>query len=210
MKRAELHVHSTYSDGLDRAERIVDVAVRLGIDAISITDHDTVQGSMAALDYVRDEHLDIEVIPGAEISTSDGHLLVYYIERDIDKGMSLMETIEEVRKRNGICAVSHPFQIERSGAFRIELIKHADALEVFNAKYVIGIFNRISERIADRYGMAKIAGSDAHTADEVGYGLTLYTGTLKEAIAERKTEYNGRKMPLSRQIGYSLKKKFIH
>ncbi|WP_456478745.1 PHP domain-containing protein [Geoglobus ahangari] len=206
MFRAELHVHSTYSDGLDGVEKIVMRAVELGLSCISITDHDTVQGSLAAMDFVRDEHLSITVIPGVEVTTRDGHLLVFFVEDEIDRGMSLVETVEEVRRKGGLCAVSHPFQVERKGVFRPNLFRYVDAVEVFNAKYITGFFNRLARMYAERYGKAMIAGSDAHSSKEVGYGVTYFPENLRKDILGRRTEAGGKRIPISRRVSYLLGK----
>lgn len=206
MFKAELHVHSTYSDGLDSVEKIVMRAIEIGLSCISITDHDTVQGSLAAMDFVRDENLNITVIPGVEVSTSDGHLLAFFVEKEIDRGMTLVETVKEVRKQGGVCAVSHPFQVERRGVFRPGLFRHVDAVEVFNAKYLTGFFNHLARRFAVKYGKAMIAGSDAHSSLEVGYGVTRFEGDLKKSILERKTVAGGRRIPLRRRIAYAFSK----
>lgn len=206
MLRAELHVHSTYSDGIDAVEKIVMRAAEIGLACISITDHDTVQGSLAAIDFVRDENLGITVIPGVEISTADGHLLAFFVERDIDGGMPLPETVQEVRRQGGLCALAHPFQVERRGAFRPDMFRYVDAVEVFNAKYVFGIFNRLARKFAVRYGKAMIAGSDAHSSLEVGYGVTEFEGDLRTSILAGKTVADGRRIPIMRRVAYALNK----
>ncbi len=208
MLKAELHVHSTYSDGRDRVERIVDVALERGLNVIAITDHDTIQGSLSAIDYVRDEHLEIEAIPALEISTSNGHLLAFFLEDEVESGMSLIETVDAVKKKGGISIISHPFQIERRGVFKPSLFSYADGIEVFNAKYIFGISNLLAERMAKRLGKAGIAGSDAHSANEVGYGITTFHGDLRRAIEEGKTGIMPKKIPLKTQFSYFFKRRF--
>ncbi|MEM4155832.1 MAG: PHP domain-containing protein, partial [Archaeoglobaceae archaeon] len=77
MLKAELHVHSNFSDGKDSVERILKTAVEKKIDVISITDHDTIDGSLSAIEFVSTEKLPLIVIPGIEISTRSEHLLTY-------------------------------------------------------------------------------------------------------------------------------------
>jgi len=78
----DLHIHSTCSDGLDTPEELVDIALSKGFEAISITDHDTVEGANRAIEAARDK--DIEVIPGVELSAFDKdqdiHILAYYVD----------------------------------------------------------------------------------------------------------------------------------
>jgi len=197
MFRSELHVHSNHSDGRDNVKRIVLRALELGLNALSITDHDTLNGSLEAAEFVRDEHLDIEIIPGVEITTSDGHLLAYGVSRDIDRGMSLKESVWEVKKQNGLTAIPHPFQIDRHGVRRLELFRYVDAIEVFNAKFLTGFCNFLSWKISKKFNKPMIAGSDAHRIETVGYGMTLifYNDVLK-GIAKGKTKVCCKRIPL--------------
>jgi len=78
--RFDLHVHSSCSDGRDDVRTILHAAVRCGLAGISITDHDTLKGSLSAMQIIREEGLDLILIPGAEVTTSEGHLLLLGIE----------------------------------------------------------------------------------------------------------------------------------
>ena len=81
MKRIDLHIHTTASDGTATPEEIVREASRLGLAAIAITDHDTAAGYERAA--AEAEKTGLEVVPGIEISTKYGgavHILGYYID----------------------------------------------------------------------------------------------------------------------------------
>lgn len=82
MELADLHIHSNKSDGLLSPGQIVDCGVEKGLKALSITDHDTIDGIETAIDYAADK--DIEVIPGIEFSTEyegvEVHMLGYYFD----------------------------------------------------------------------------------------------------------------------------------
>ena len=65
--RVDLHLHSTFSDGTDTPKEIVDMANSLGLSAIALTDHDTVNGVSYALEAA--EGTGLEVISGVELST---------------------------------------------------------------------------------------------------------------------------------------------
>ncbi len=79
---SDLHVHTNYSDGTMSPEAVVDEAIRLGISTISITDHDTVEGVVAACQYGQGKNLNI--IPGLELSSYlsplEVHILGYFID----------------------------------------------------------------------------------------------------------------------------------
>ncbi|MEE8417380.1 MAG: PHP domain-containing protein [candidate division Zixibacteria bacterium] len=78
----DLHIHTNASDGLFTPSEIVENSLKLGLGAISITDHDTVDGYAEATRIVDPEVM--EVVPGVELSSNykgaDIHILGYYID----------------------------------------------------------------------------------------------------------------------------------
>ena len=81
MREIDLHIHTTASDGTDSPAEVVRCASEMGLRAIAITDHDTVNGYAEAFSAGLDHGL--EVVPGIEVSTKYGvavHILGYYIE----------------------------------------------------------------------------------------------------------------------------------
>lgn len=80
--RADLHVHTTFSDGLYRPEEIIDLARRCGLGAVAITDHDTLAGVEPTRQAA--QGTTIEVISGVEITTEyqgrELHLLGYFVD----------------------------------------------------------------------------------------------------------------------------------
>lgn len=86
MKRIDLHVHTTASDGTVSPAEAVKLAHETGLAAIAITDHDTVSGYAEAAEA--GEKYGVEVVPGIEISTKYGravHILGYYIDPNSEK-----------------------------------------------------------------------------------------------------------------------------
>ncbi len=79
---SDLHVHTNYSDGTMTPEEVVAEAIRLGVSTIAITDHDTVDGVIAAKRYGHGKNL--HIIPGIEFSSylspSEIHILGYFID----------------------------------------------------------------------------------------------------------------------------------
>ncbi|MDN5364383.1 MAG: 3,5-nucleoside bisphosphate phosphatase [Eubacteriales bacterium] len=94
---ADLHTHSTASDGADTPAQIVEKAAAIGLKAVGITDHDAVDGLAEALQ--RGKELGIEVVPGVEINTDyegqEVHILGYYIDF---QHPSLLATLEDMRR----------------------------------------------------------------------------------------------------------------
>lgn len=81
--RGDLHIHSygqfgsfDVTDSTMTPQAIVDTAIEKGLKIISITDHNKINNSYLAIDYAKDK--DILVLPGIEVTTTQGHLLVYF------------------------------------------------------------------------------------------------------------------------------------
>lgn len=100
---ADLHIHSSASDGSYTPEQIVDMARSLGIRTISIADHDSVEGVERALNYGLRKH--VEVIPAVELSSEsemgDFHFIGYFVDY---KNISLQRHLVELREKRLIRA----------------------------------------------------------------------------------------------------------
>ena len=152
--RFDLHVHSNCSDGHDEVRTILRAAVRRGLAGLSITDHDTLQGSLKALKIIREERLDLILIPGGEVTTAEGHLLVLGVEELPPCGLSPEETAEMAREQGGITIVPHPYHPFRHAIGRIP---DCDAVEVYNSKHLFGIANARARRNAKKLGLPMVA-----------------------------------------------------
>ena len=99
-KYADLHIHSTYSDGTFTPEEIVLRAKSLGFSAISITDHDTIEGIEETIHYGKIHN--IEVIPGIEFSTRSKkghqHILGYFIDYKNSRFRKILNTLRKKRE----------------------------------------------------------------------------------------------------------------
>ncbi|GAB6167736.1 PHP domain-containing protein [Clostridium carnis] len=93
MKYADLHIHSSYSDGTMTPEEIIEIAKIAGVKAISITDHD----SIAAQYITTKKYNDIEIISGIELSTEykdlELHVLGYFIDIENIKLKKVVEKL---------------------------------------------------------------------------------------------------------------------
>ncbi|MGC9444861.1 MAG: CehA/McbA family metallohydrolase [Candidatus Methanospirareceae archaeon] len=198
----DLHVHTNYSlDGHDTVERIIAVAQARGLDGLAICDHNTMAGVQAARDYVAAHDLKFMIVPGEEVSTAQGHLLLLGLERCIERGMSASETIRAVRHYERELAQSiviiapHPYHPFRNSIGNLCTQPEIEAIEVFNSRYFTGLGNLRARRTAQRAGKIAVAGSDAHSADCVG----LATVTVDVAADEAA------RMPDYRALVQSLK-----
>ena len=193
----DLHVHTNYShDGHDPVEKIIDSAIAKKLDGIAICDHDTMEGFFAARKYVVDNDLDLIIIPGIEVTTSNGHLIVLGLVEGIEKGSSLQETIriarqKEKEKRGTVVIIAphplHPFR-HSIGNLCMYSELDIDAIETFNSRYFLGTANEIARRRAARKNIIAVAGSDAHCAECVGLATVEVEVEIEtENEAEQKT-----------------------
>lgn len=201
----DLHIHSTYSDGHADVKEIIKAAKRRGLDGIALTDHDTMRGIPAARRYIKEQKLDLILIPGIEVTTSEGHLLVLGVDKAPEKKKSPEETIERAHDLGGIADVPHPYHPFRHAIGRIP---DADAVEVYNSKHLFGLANGRAKLEARRRRMSMVAGSDSHFADTVGLGVTEIDAEdvdgVLEAIRAGRTKILGKRTPPQFFIGNTV------
>ena len=170
MLRFDLHVHTNYSkDGQSTVEEILKAAKAKGLDGVAITDHNTTAGAKYALEICDRVAPGLLVIPGEEISTRSGHLIVLGIVDEIPRGMSVSDTVKAGHDMGGTVVVPHPYNRPRHG---MSIPKGADAVEAYNSRFIFGIHNRLAKSRAKQLGLPTVAGSDAHTAKFVGTAIT--------------------------------------
>lgn len=168
MLRVEFHCHTVYSkDSLTSPEALLAACRRKGIDRVVITDHNNIQGALAA------QKLDPEmVIVGEEIKTEKGELLAAFVTEEVRRDLPPLEAIRRLREQGAFISVSHPFDRLRNGAWALpdleEIAPLVDAIEVFNARCMQAEFNKLAQQFAQEHGLAGTAGSDAHVAFELG------------------------------------------
>ena len=167
--RVDLHSHTRFSpDSRTRPEDLVERAREVGLSRLAITDHNTIDGALAA------RRLDPElVIVGEEISTLEGELLAYFLDEAIPPRLTIQETIRRLREQGAAISVSHPADKHRGtssiGIARLlEIVGLVDAIEVFNARCLRSADNQAALEVAVAHGKAGTAGSDAHTLPELG------------------------------------------
>ncbi|XGI83620.1 CehA/McbA family metallohydrolase [Halorutilales archaeon Cl-col2-1] len=214
--KVDLHVHSDAShDGRSSVESILERASEIGLDAVAITDHDSISESLRAHEIASE--YDIISIPGVEISTSDGHLLALGIEDLPEIGMPIDETVERVRDLGGLAVVPHPFQRTRHGAGKVD---DCDAMEVYNSRLLTGRSNRKARKYAEANGFTQVGGSDAHTVSMVGRTYTEILTTIDskietsenvvDSLRQGVTSIHGKRTPIhlsARQIAKGGSKK---
>jgi glycosyltransferase involved in cell wall biosynthesis len=165
----DLHMHTDHShDCATPVDTLLESAKAAGLGAIAITDHNEISGALEAAERANG----IKVIVAEEVKTADqGEVIGLFIKEKIQRGMSLEETIAEIRRQGGLVYVPHPF--DRMHAVpdyehMLDIVEDIDAIEVFNPRVAISSFNEEAARFAAKYRIVAGAGSDSHVPQGLG------------------------------------------
>jgi glycosyltransferase involved in cell wall biosynthesis len=165
----DLHMHTDHSpDCATPVDTLLDTAKRVGLGAIAVTDHNEISGALEA----RSRANGIKVIVAEEVKTADqGEVIGLFIEEKIPRGLTLQETIAEIRRQGGLVYMPHPF--DRMHAVPdyehlLDVVEEIDAIEVFNPRVAFSAFNEEAARFAAKYRIVAGAGSDSHVAQGLG------------------------------------------
>jgi glycosyltransferase involved in cell wall biosynthesis len=167
----DLHMHTDHShDCATPVEVLLATARDQGLGAIAVTDHNEISGALEASEKAA--AYGVKVIVGEEIKTaSQGEVIGLFLEEKIPRGLTLAETVAEIRRQGGVVYVPHPF--DRMHAVPdyehlLDVVGDVDAIEVYNPRVAIGSFNEEAARFAAKYRIPAGAGSDAHVAQGLG------------------------------------------
>jgi predicted metal-dependent phosphoesterase TrpH len=166
--RVDLHCHTHRSnDSATSYAALARACQRRGIDVIAVTDHNRIEGALEFRDLAGQR-----CIVGEEVRTTEGEIIGLFLTEFIPPRLSPEETIHEIKRQGGVVYVPHPFdRIRRSVIATAALRRVApqvDAVEVLNARLHSQAQNDEARRFAEEHRLLQGAGSDAHTAFEVG------------------------------------------
>ena len=162
---ADFHIHTIYSaDSLIQPKSLVDMLVAHGfIKVAAITDHDSVRGCRATVELAS-AYPDILVIPGVEISTTQGDVVVLGTYELPPKPWTPEIVADFAKSIGGVSIVAHPFRTygmgERARNYKV------DAIEVLNGGSSQDA-NDAAKEFAKISGLPGTAGSDAHQVSEL-------------------------------------------
>ncbi len=177
LMKIDLHTHTCYSFDCDTAvDKLVHAAEDVGLDAIAITDHD----SISAVRLAQKLSDKITIIPGMEITTWKGtHIIGLFLKEKI-VSKEIFEVIDEIHEQGGLAVLPHPFR--RSSGFMYakdkhqlytadearELLSRIDLVETVNLNCTKEALTDADSFFACHPDIPQSAGSDAHTPDVVG------------------------------------------
>jgi predicted metal-dependent phosphoesterase TrpH/glycosyltransferase involved in cell wall biosynthesis len=167
----DLHMHTDHSsDCATPVDVLLATARAEGLGAIAVTDHNEISGALDA--RAKAEEYGVKVIVGEEVMTAhQGEVIGLFIEEKIARGMTLGETIAEIKRQGGLVYVPHPFDRMHSVPdyeHLLAVVEDVDAIEVFNPRIAIPAYNEEAVRFAGKYRILGGAGSDAHVAQGLG------------------------------------------
>jgi predicted metal-dependent phosphoesterase TrpH len=201
--KIDLHVHTCYSrDSSITLKQLVSFAKKRGLDGVAVTDHNTVEGALKL------KTRDILVVPGIEVSTSNGHLLGINVTTPIPAKLGIEETIRLIHEAGGIAVAPHPTAFYKSPPSR--RVSSYDAVEVMNASSVpFSVLTHYSRKFAEGLGLPQTGGSDSHYAPEIGSAYTVVEADaavdeIVSAIKKGNVYPMGRGIPWKTRLERSL------
>ena len=193
---AELHVHTTHSDGIYTPKKNIALAKSRNLAVIAITDHDMINAALGVTQMA--QHQGIEAIVGQEITTkSQRHILGLFLRAAVPIFKTVPETVARIRDQGGLAIIAHPFLPFPGSTSAHEILGWLeettfDGIEVEN-QYLSESRRLHLREFYEQYSRnigAAIGGTDAHYGD-VGRIATLFPGRtakdLRAAIENRTT-----------------------
>lgn len=162
---ADFHLHTNYSpDSSISPKLLVDrLYMHPTIKVIAVTDHNTIQG-YEKVHELASVYPDILVIPGVEVTTPLGDLILLGVEENPPAAQDVNEIISFAKERAGLIVAPHPFRDYGLG----NSVGHyaVDAIETLNGGTPPHI-NQLAQNLAKQLGLPGVAGTDAHNIDEM-------------------------------------------
>jgi len=201
--KLDLHVHTSYSgDSLIKPEDVINYVKLKGLDGFAITDHQTLRGFKLLKEISRNK--DLIVIPGMEVKTHIGEIIILFIEDEIRFNDNNFHTIvEKVKENNGLIVIPHPFDFLRDSTLKMNLLndkiinKFIDGIEIINSRIIFKKCINKAKNFNKKYNLFETGGSDAHTLKEIGNGYTLIRDadksfeSIKNCLLEKKSRSMG-------------------
>jgi|TARA_B110000263_G_scaffold246542_1_gene257732 predicted metal-dependent phosphoesterase TrpH len=188
------HTYPVSDDSLLDPEELVSQAKKVGLDGVCITDHD---GFWDPKDIKKlSLKTDFLVIPGCEVTTEDGHLLVYGLKEYIF-GMHKSDFVKDlVEEQGGAIVIAHPYRrvyreptsennfsydqmIEKG--LRNNALKLSDAVEINNGRGTKKE-NQFSADLAKKLNMPGTGASDAHKISDIGTYATRFYDQINDEL----------------------------
>lgn len=191
----ELHTHTVHSDGSQTLQELASGAVKLGFEAIALTDHNTMSGLAGKEDVARDNGL--WILPGMEWTTFYGHMVTIGLEAYADWREADLHRIDEgiaaVHRLGGLAGLAHPFRIGSPACtgcyweYEVGDWSAVDYIEVWSGTFPPirtnnqRAFALWTDKLNEGYRIAATSGRDWHTQTENGEPVSVtYLGIAED------------------------------
>jgi predicted metal-dependent phosphoesterase TrpH len=200
----DLHIHTTQSrDSYVTFDDAVRRCREEGLDGFAVTDHDKLTRLPDTF-----EASGLVVLEGEEVTARGAHILAFDIEEEITPDLSIQETVERIHEQGGFAVIAHPYSIFRTWvSFREIQGAGFDAVEVANAyQFPYGMMLEKNGDLAERLGLPKTGGSDAHIPRTVGRAYTILEAPTRDvkgvmsAIKDGRTSFGGKGISLLERL----------
>ena len=158
-------------------EEMVEIAKKRGLNAICITDHD----SMGLREYAKEysEEAGFPIFVGIEYFSLQGDILAFGIDHYPEERIDAQEFIDDVHAQGGVVVSAHPFRHNRRGLEGyLDILRGVDAIEILNGS-TLPDATMMAVRYAKQYGFAITGGSDCHYPDKVGICATYFPNEIR-------------------------------
>ena len=186
----DMHLHALphSTDSFITLEEIVYHAKQKGLDAVCLTDHDSMGGKEFAEEYSR--KIDFPIFVGVEYFSLFGDITTWGIDTFPNKRIEAQTYIDYVNACDGFCCACHPFRNNNRGfEENLGVVKGLHGVEVLNGSTPMEV-NRIALRWCRDLGLQPIGASDAQVIKQIGKYATWLperVDNLKDFIAQLRS-----------------------
>ena len=180
------HTYPTSVDSFIDADELIEQAKSIGLDGVCITDHDGFWDHREVDDLSKRHNF--LVLPGCEVTTEEGHVLVYGLRKYIFGMHRATFVKEKLDREEGAMVVAHPYRrAYRKGAHTsesayLEMLEMASRNQVFDMVNAVEVYNgrgleeenAFSHDLAKWFDLPGTGASDAHKLEDIGTYATEF------------------------------------
>ncbi|MBT4264186.1 MAG: PHP domain-containing protein [Deltaproteobacteria bacterium] len=188
--KIDLHLHThprSQCSYIDPADLVAE-AKKIGLDGICLTEHQVLWDDDAVRELASDSGL--MIFRGNEITTAQGDVLVFGLEKDIQGIITIQELQQEVQAAGAYSILAHPFrgfktfgvsdlQMSVDQACKKKALQYVNAVEIRNGKVTVQD-NEMARKVAERLELPGTGGSDAHNLDDIGTYVTVFEQDIQD------------------------------
>lgn len=200
---ADFHCHTRHSgDSRLGEDDFIRRAIDRGLTHVAVTDHNTVDGSLAVAERTRSLGVEdqLTVIVAEEVTSADGEIVGLFLSTTIPRDLSAEDTADAIHAQGGLVSVPHPYDPFRRSHISPEALERLaetgriDLMEVFNSRVTLNRHNQAAADFAVRHGIPGVACSDSHTGMEVAMSfnaLPAFSTATELKAALGRNEWHG-------------------